>query len=144
MDKNEIKNTVQEPDTALAAGERALRSLYLAQEYFNSAGKSSMWEIFGGGFLSGAMKHSKVDEAKKRMTKAGDYMAKFRAALNAHDIHTEYGDDMGEFIKFADYFVAAAIADWAVQSRFSDAKVQLRIISGKMETVVARLRDEVG
>ena len=141
MDENNIRNKVSDSDTALAAGERALRSLYLAQDHLKSAGKYGLWDIFGGGFLSGAMKHSKVDEAKSCLARAGDHLAVFKEMLGDTQIPGDYQVDIGEFLKFADYFLDSPIADWAVQSRISDAKVQVSIIIEKIENMVARMRD---
>lgn len=42
----------KEKREAIAAGNRAVRSLRNAQENLNSAKNWGLWDIFGGGFLS--------------------------------------------------------------------------------------------
>lgn len=141
--ENNIKNKAEEPDSAMAAGERALRSLGLAQEHLKSTGKYGLWDVFGGGFLSGAMKRSKVDEAKNCMARARDHLAVFKGALEDMQAPADFLVDLGEFIKFADYFIDSNIADWAVQSRISDAKIQVSIITEKVGRMVRWLRDDI-
>ena len=48
----------KEKKEAIAAGNQALHSLRTAQENLNSARNWGIWDMFGGGFLSTALKQS--------------------------------------------------------------------------------------
>lgn len=130
-------------DQAVAAGERALRSLRRTKDDLKAAGKYGLWDMFGGGFLSGAMKHSKVDSAKAAMAKTRDSMAEFHGLMDVLGASLQQKEDIGEFIKFADYFVEKPMADWAVQSRLSDAGVQLSIAADRLEHLLSGVGEDI-
>ena len=72
---NEImKKEVQE---AIAAGERALQSLYAAEEKLKSAGNWGVFDMLGGGFFSSYIKHSKIKEAEILLKQAKSRTAGF-------------------------------------------------------------------
>lgn len=54
----------KEKREAIAAGNRALNSLRAAQENLSSAKNWGLWDMFGGGFISTVVKHSKMDRAQ--------------------------------------------------------------------------------
>ena len=76
---NEImKKEVQE---AIAAGEKALRSLYAAEEKLKSAGDWGLFDMFGGGFFSSYMKHSKIRDAEALLERAKEHLLVFQREL---------------------------------------------------------------
>lgn len=63
-------NLEKEKREAIEAGQRALRSLQKARENLNSAGNWGLVDMFGGGFFTTMLKHSKIDQAKQNMEEA--------------------------------------------------------------------------
>lgn len=59
-----MKNEREEIQKAIYAGERALNSLYAARDQLKSARGWGMVDLFGGGFLTDMMKHSKMNECR--------------------------------------------------------------------------------
>ena len=57
----------KEKREAIEAGQRALSSLRTAKENLNSAKNWGLVDMFGGGFFSTMLKHSKMDQAKQNM-----------------------------------------------------------------------------
>ena len=55
----------KEKREAIDAGNRALRSLRTARENLNSAKNWGLVDMFGGGFFSTMLKHSKMDRQRK-------------------------------------------------------------------------------
>ena len=78
-------NRQKEIQEAIHAGENALRHLYSARDELRSAGNWGLLDMFGGNFLSGMMKHSKMDQARRSMENARNALASFRSELQ--DIH---------------------------------------------------------
>ena len=70
---------------AIAAGERALSSLYVAQDKLNSARGWGIFDMLGGGFIADLIKHSKMEEASKSMEEAKYSLQRFRKELS--DVH---------------------------------------------------------
>ena len=60
----------KEKREAINAGNRALNSLRTARENLNSAKNWGLADIFGGGFFTTMLKHSKMDQAKQNMEQA--------------------------------------------------------------------------
>ena len=60
----------KEKREAIEAGRRALNSLSAAKENLNSAKNWGLVDMFGGGFFSTMLKHSKMDHAKQNMDQA--------------------------------------------------------------------------
>ena len=57
----------KEKREAIEAGHRALNSLGAAKENLNSAKNWGLVDMFGGGFFSTMLKHSKMDQAKQKI-----------------------------------------------------------------------------
>ena len=57
----------KEKREAIEAGQRALSSLRTAKENLNSAKNWGLVDMFGGGFFSTMLKHSKMDQARQNM-----------------------------------------------------------------------------
>ena len=79
----DIVNDRKEINEAIVAGEQALNSLYAAQEKLNSAKGWSWFDLFGGGFLTDMIKHSKMDEASRCMEDAKYHLKAFQKELSA-------------------------------------------------------------
>ena len=54
----------KEKREAIEAGRRALTSLQAAKENLNSAKNWGLVDMFGGGFFTTMLKHSRIDQAK--------------------------------------------------------------------------------
>jgi len=66
----------KEKREAIEAGRRALNSLQTAKENLNSAKNWGLADMFGGGFFTTMLKHSKMDQAKRnRSDKERDHGA---------------------------------------------------------------------
>ena len=81
----------KEKREAIEAGRRALNSLSAAKENLNSAKNWGLVDMFGGGFFSTMLKHSKMDHAKQNMDQAKYDLRNFSRELNdvnmACDLH---------------------------------------------------------
>lgn len=120
---NEImKKEVQE---AIAAGERALQSLYAAEEKLKSAGNWGVFDMLGGGFFSSYIKHSKIKEAEILLEQAKAELQAFQRELKdvGGTLHLQV--EVGNFLTFADFFFDGFVADYRVQNKISDAREEI-------------------
>ncbi len=72
----------KEKREAIEAGQRALSSLRTAKENLNSAKNWGLVDMFGGGFFSTMLKHSKMDQARQNMEQAKYDLRNFSRELN--------------------------------------------------------------
>ena len=94
----------KEKREAIEAGRRALNSLQTAKENLNSAKNWGLVDMFGGGFFTTMLKHSKMDQAKRNMEQAKYDLRNFSRELNDVNMVCNLNIDTGDFLSFADYF----------------------------------------
>ena len=94
----------KEKREAIEAGRRALNSLQAAKENLNSAKNWGLVDMFGGGFFTTMLKHSKMDQAKRNMEQAKYDLRNFSRELNDVNMVCNLNIDTGDFLSFADYF----------------------------------------
>lgn len=135
-----MTNEMREIKEAILAGERALTSLKRAEEKLTSASNWGLWDIFGGGLISGIAKHSKMNEASSYMEDAKRNLTIFQKELR--DVNGTYNLqlDIGGFLSFADFFFDGVIADYLVQTKINDAKIQVRDAIQSVSGVLAQLK----
>lgn len=121
------------------AGNQALYSLRNVQRMLNSAGNWGLLDMFGGGLLSGMMKHSKISNANQQMEQAKYQLKSFQKELNDIDVPGDFGVNVGDFLMFADFFFDGLVADWMVQSKIGDAKRQVSDAIYKIEKIMVDL-----
>lgn len=126
----------------IQAGERALTSLRKAEEKLTSASNWGLWDIFGGGLISGIAKHNKMNEATTYMEEAKRNLTVFQRELR--DVNGTYNLslDIGGFLSFADFFFDGVIADYLVQTKIRDAKVQVQDAIQSVSGVLAQLKSK--
>ena len=122
----------KEKREAIEAGRRALNSLSAAKENLNSAKNWGLVDMFGGGFFSTMLKHSKMDQAKYDLRN-------FSRELNDVNIACDLHIDTGDFLSFADYFFDGFVVDWMVQDRINTAKRQVEEAIRRTESIVSQL-----
>ena len=110
----------KEKREAIEAGRRALNSLSAAKENLNSAKNWGLVDMFGGGFFSTMLKHSKMDHAKQNMDQAKYDLRNFSRELN--DVNM------------------ACVVDWMVQDRINTAKRQVEEAIRRTESIVNQLQ----
>ncbi|MGN0071945.1 MAG: hypothetical protein ACI361_08960 [Atopobiaceae bacterium] len=112
----------EERREARKAGEQALKSLKEARGYLAKASSWGLVDIFGGNFISGALKHAHLAEARDAIVQAKRDVQAFQNELgDVRDVeHLKI--DVDGFLEFADFVFDGAIADILVQSRIEKAK----------------------
>ena len=115
----------KEKREAIEAGQRALSSLRTAKENLNSAKNWGLVDMFGGGFFSTMLKHSKMDQARQNMEQAKYDLRNFSRELNDVNMACNLNINTGDFLSFADYFFDGFVVDWMVQDRINNAKRQV-------------------
>lgn len=132
-------NFNKELNEAIRAGETALFSLKAAKKQLNSASNWGLLDLFGGGNVSGLIKHMKVNNANNCLYRAKADLTSFRRELS--DIDTYIPDlEVGAFLTFADFFFDGLLADIIVQSKIKDMKRQVEDAINKTEQLLARLK----
>ena len=130
----------KEKREAINAGNRALNSLRTARENLNSAKNWGLVDMFGGGFFTTMLKHSKMDQAKQNMEQAIYGFLNFSKELDDVNMACNLNIDTGDFLSFADYFFDGFVVDWMVQDRINTARRQVDEAIRRTEYIVNQLQ----
>nr|WP_298515065.1 hypothetical protein [uncultured Marvinbryantia sp.] len=125
---------------AVAAGERALTSLRRAQEKLDSARNWGLFDLFGGGFITDMIKHSRMNDASALMENARADLLVFQRELRDVCVPTEFRMEVSDFLTFADFFFDGVIADYLVQSKIAEARAQVNDAIYQVERLLRDLR----
>lgn len=133
----------REMNEAIQAGERALSSLKAAQSQLKSAGNWGLFDMFGGGLFSSAIKHSKMSDASRTMEYAKNDLLIFQRELRDVHIPMNLRMEVGSFLSFADFFFDGFLADYLVQSKISEAREQVEDAICMVEKILRDLKQSI-
>jgi hypothetical protein len=135
-----LESDKKEVSQAITAGENVLSSLEKVIESLESAGNWGTWDMLGGGLVSTAIKHSRIDDARKYIHEVETKISLFKRELA--DVHEISGLQINitEFESFADYFFDNLITDWIVQSRIVESLSQ----SKSARIIIKNTLEELG
>lgn len=122
----ELNRYQQEIHEAINAADDALYALERAQKSLASAGNWGIFDMLGGGFFATIFKHGKLDQAQAEMEEARSALRRFSRELADIDRVINVDLNIGDFLRFADYFFDGFIADWMVQSKIREAQRQVQ------------------
>ncbi|MGY3717811.1 hypothetical protein ACWE42_20065 [Sutcliffiella cohnii] len=115
-----ITASLKEYEEAIEAGNSTVLALNRALNELNSAKNWSTFDMFGGGIISTAMKHSRFDEAKRYIHQAQSRLRQFQEELLDIESHFDANFETGGLLTFADYFFDGIIVDWIVHGKIND------------------------
>ena len=136
-------NNLIEIREAIDAGERALRSLYVAQEKLKSARGWGIFDLLGGGLITDLVKHSKIEAASQSMEEAKYHLQRFRKELSDVNGNFNLQLNVGGFLSFADFFFDGLVADYLVQSKIAEARSQLDDAIIKVNRILNELKQAI-
>ena len=96
------------------AGQEVLQKLYAVSSTLDSAEGWGTWDLFGGGLITDLAKYSKLDEAQSRINELQSDLNRYRAELADVMLQANIQVDIGDFLRFADYFFDDVFSSWAV------------------------------
>lgn len=140
--EGDIKAYIKELREAIDAGDEAIQALEHAESALDSAKSWGTWDMLGGGMISSAIKHSKMDEASDHIHVAQYKMRSFQKELLDINEMIEMDLNVSELLRFADHFFDGFIVDWVVQGRINDSLDQVYMNQSKVVKIVNQLKEE--
>ena len=111
----------RELEEAIRASEAALEKLEKAKASLESASGRGIFDIIGGGFISSAVKHSKVQQARNLFNEARNAVAVFVDELDDVTEFTDVDIDTGDALKVFDIFLDNVFVDILAQKKIREA-----------------------
>ncbi len=113
IDKREIQEAIEAADVALV-------HLYKAKRSLSSASGWGLFDTLGGGFISGLIKHSKMNDAEAEINAAKRALERFSKELR--DVQGYSSIHINGLLTFGDLFCDGFLMDVIVQSQIGKAK----------------------
>lgn len=133
----------KELQEAQEAAQKGLRALNDLSDCLNSAAGWGTWDMLGGGMISTALKHSKINDAKGQAIRAQRYLEHLSRELADVQMESDLRIDIGGLATFADYFFDGLIVDWMVQSKINEAKSRVNLLRRRIESINHNLTAEL-
>lgn len=140
--KTDLTLKLKELKEAINAGISVIESLDCAREGLESASNWGTYDMLGGGMISTHIKHNRIDEAMDCVHEARRSMGQFEKELKDIQMSLSVDIDIGEFLKFSDYFFDGFIADWMVQGRIEDTLSQVEYKATAISQLLSQLDEE--
>jgi hypothetical protein len=134
-----LDTEIKEMTEAIMAGIQVVSGLDQVIKSLESAENWGAWDIMGGGLISTAIKHSRIDDARSGVNDVQVKISQFKRELADVRKNVELQIDIGELASFADFFFDGLIVDWIVQSRIVDSLEQ----SKKAKNIIAQVVKEL-
>ena len=128
---------------AITAADRALEGLERARLSLKSARNWGIYDILGGGFISGMIKRSKMRDAGAEMEYARQELLHFRRELEDVDQLIDPGIANFDFIAFGDLFLDGFLFDLLAQGKIADARRQVETAMSEVRRIRARLAERL-
>lgn len=119
-----LNSEVKEITEAITAGNSVISGLEQLIDSLESAKNWGTWDLLGGEFLATAIKHAKIDDARKGINDVQTKMSQLTRELADVRKSVELQIDITELASFADFFIDGLIVDWIVQSKIVDSLAQ--------------------
>lgn len=144
LDKaTDLELDIKEVKEAKNAGNNLHNALSKLIKTLDSAKSWGTWDLFGGGFIATAAKHSKIDEAKEQVYNVQSLIRAFEKELSDIEMSTDIDINISSFDTFADYFFDGLIFDWIVQSKINDSLDRVINLDSKVEKLINLLINDI-
>ncbi|WP_261129875.1 hypothetical protein [Bacillus sp. Marseille-Q3570] len=138
--EGDMKAFLNELEEAVSAGNAVNQALERAIDYLEKAEGWGTLDMFGGGVISGAIKHNHIDQATEYIHQAQTRMRQFQKELADINDEVDMHIDIPGLLKFADFFFDGLIADWMVQGRINDSLQQTQTQHRKISSLLSDLK----
>lgn len=141
----DLISDARELQEAIQAGQAVLEESRQMSDYLSSARGWGTWDMIGGGLLTTAIKHSKINEAKDSAQRMQQLLRSFHRELEDIDpnLKTSVNVEIGSFLTFADYFFDGLIVDWVVQSKIVNSQEQAQKLNDNVNDIVNGLESKL-
>ena len=136
----DARSDLHELEEAIRAGLLVVSSLDRAISALQSARNWGTVDLLGGGLITTAVKHGRVDEARRWIHEAQQHLRRFRRELADMGPSEGLEIDIGAFATFADYFFDGLIADWVVQRKINSSLERTREMRRSVKAALSALR----
>lgn len=131
----------REIEEAIHAGNAALSAIGRAESSLSGARGFGIWDMLGGGLISGLLKHSKMDDAQKYVNEANHSIQQFQKELSDINMSINYGVSFDGITKAIDIIFDNIFVDALIQSRIRETQENLKKTKVQVQQALSDLEN---
>lgn len=128
-----LRNTEKEIMEANHAGDRVLSAVQDIQRSLNSASGWGVADMISDSFFADLAKYGSMDEAKRKLSELQRLLRSYSRELSDLNIHLNISMDVGDGMRFADYFFDNIFTDMMTYNKIDNMKREILEVRRQVE-----------
>lgn len=140
MEQSNLQSLIYETDQAIQAGQAAHAQAQHALSTLRSAKGWGVYDLLGGGLLSGLIKHSRMDKAEQEIAQLRRALDRFNRELHDVRVRCDATTELSAFWRVTDIVWDNFFSDWTALSQISEAKEQVERTDARILDILRQLQ----
>lgn len=128
-----------EINEAIEAGRDAQMRLHRIQETLRSAKGWGIYDLLGGGLISGMMKRIRMEKAQQQIDELRGSLERFNSELKDVQVQCSASAELSEWLNITDLVFDDPLSDWLSLSKIKDAKAEIDRTAEEVTALLAKL-----
>lgn len=128
-----------EINEAIEAGRDAQMRLHRIHETLRSAKGWGIYDLLGGGLISGMMKRIRMEKAQQQIEELRGSLERFNSELKDVQVQCSASAELSEWLNITDLVFDDPLSDWLSLSKIKDAKAEIDRTEKEVTALLARL-----
>lgn len=128
-----------EINEAIEAGRDAQIRLRRIQETLRSAKGWGIYDLLGGGLISGMMKRIRMEKAQQQIEELRGSLERFNSELKDVQVQCSASAELSEWLNITDLVFDDPLSDWLSLSKIKDAKAEIDRTEKEVTALLAQL-----
>ena len=137
---SDYASLLRETEEAIGAGQEAHRQAQQVLDSLRSARGWGIYDLLGGGMISGLIKHSRMDRAQQQLESLRQALERFNRELKDMQVQCSASAELSAFWRIADLAWDGLISDWTVLSKISTAKARVEQTDAQLMQALDQLQ----
>ena len=133
-----------EINEAMEAGRDAQMRLRRIQETLRSAKGWGIYDLLGGGLISGMMKRIRMEKAQQQIEELRGSLERFNSELKDVQVQCSASAELSEWLNITDLVFDDPLSDWLSLSKIKDAKAEIDRTEKEVAALLAKLEGSRG
>ena len=133
-----------EINEAIEAGQDAQMRLRRIQETLRSAKGWGIYDLLGGGLISGMMKRIRMEKAQQQIEELRGSLERFNSELKDVQVQCNTSAELSAWLSITDLVLDDPLSDWLSLSEIKDAKAEIDRTEKEVTALLAQLESSRG
>ena len=133
-----------EINEAIEAGRDAQMRLRRIQETLRSAKGWGIYDLLGGGLISGMMKRIRMEKAQQQIEELRGSLERFNSELKDVQVQCNTSAELSAWLSITDLVFDDPLSDWLSLSKIKDAKAEIDRTAEEVTALLAKLEGSRG